>query len=147
MGGGVLRLGGDRRVEMGDGFAMPAPGGGDHAEVVNDSRMAGRKPKRVAVGGFRLIELPRFVMRDRAGDQLLEGARHETAKVKTAKMTAAETLADQTPADAATSGSFSMSASCTAPISSVTFLMPRSSHQASRSSMIWTSAVGLRKPA
>ena len=55
--------------------------------------------------------------------------------------------AAQTPADAATSVSVSMSSSRTAPISSLTFLIPRSSHQASRSSMIVVSAVGLRKPA
>src|SRR6185312_8184476 len=53
----------------------------------------------------------------------------------------------QTPAEAATSGSISMSWSLTAPINSVTFLMPRSSHQAARSSMMVISAVGLRKPA
>ena len=35
----------------------------------------------------------------------------------------------------------------TAPISSVTFLMPRSSHQAARSSLIEIWAVGLRMPA
>ena len=40
--GGVLRLGSDRRVEMPDGFAMPALGRGDHAEIVGDGRMAGR---------------------------------------------------------------------------------------------------------
>ena len=53
----------------------------------------------------------------------------------------------QTPIEAATSVSVSMSWSRTAPINSVTFLIPRSSHQASRSSMMVISAVGLRKPA
>ena len=53
----------------------------------------------------------------------------------------------QTPTDAATSVSVSMSWSRTAPISSVTFLIPRSSHHAARSSMIVISAVGLRNAA
>jgi len=52
-----------------------------------------------------------------------------------------------TPMLAAASVSRSMSSSRTAPISSDTFSMPRSSHHASRSSMMVVSAVGLRNPA
>ena len=133
---GILRFGSDRGVEMGEGFAMPALGRGDYAEIVDDGRMTRSEAKRVTVGGLGLIESPSFVMGDRVGYGLLEWARHNGRR-----------YVAQTPTDAATSVSLSMSESFTAPISSVTFLMPRSSHQASRSSMIWTSAVGLRKPA
>src|SRR4051812_7404012 len=99
---------------------MAAIGRGDHAEIVDDGRMARRKRQRITVGGLGLIEPSGLVMRDRVSDALLKWARHDRR------------VADQTPIDAATSVSVSISASFTAPISSVTFLMPRSSHQASR---------------
>jgi len=122
---------------LGEGFAMPPLGCGDDAEIVGDGRMTRSEAKRLTVGRLRLIETSGLVVGDRAGNGLLEWARHDGA----------EWMKAQTPTDAAASGSLSMSASFTAPINSLTFLMPRSSHQASRSSMIWTSAVGLRKPA
>jgi hypothetical protein len=109
---------------------------GDHTEIVDNGRVAWSKLQRVTVSGLGLIETAGLVVRDRVSDALLEWARHDSRRV-----------ADQTPTDAAASVSISMSASFTAPISSVTFLMPRSSHQAARSSMMVTSAVGLRKPA
>ena len=76
MRGGILRFGGDRGVEMGEGFAMPTPGRGDDAEIVGDGRMTRSKAKRVTVGGLRLIETPGLVMGDRVGNGLLEWARH-----------------------------------------------------------------------
>jgi hypothetical protein len=109
---------------------------GDHAEIVDNGRMARSKRQCVTVSGLGLIETAGLVVRDRVSDALVEGARHDSRGVW-----------GQTPIDAAASVSVSISASFTAPISSVTFLMPRSSHQAARSSMMVTSAVGLRKPA
>src|ERR1043166_1180371 len=73
---GILRLGGDRGVEKGEGFAMPAPGRGAEAENVGGGRVTRREAKRGAVSGFRLIEPPGLVMGDRVGNQLLEWARH-----------------------------------------------------------------------
>ena len=78
------------------------------------------------------------------GTQAVTFMRDQLAR---AGIAAAMPATPHTPAEAAASVSISMSWSRTAPISSVTFLMPRSSHQASRSSMIEISAVGLRKPA
>ena len=78
--GGILRFGSDRGVEMGEGFAMPALGRGDHAEIVGNGGMARSKRKRVTVGGLRLIETPGLVMGDRVGNGLLEWARHESVR-------------------------------------------------------------------
>ena len=76
MRGGILRFGSDRGVEMGKGFAMPALGRGDDAEIVGDGRMIRSEAKRVTVGGLRLIETPGLVMGDRISNGLLEWARH-----------------------------------------------------------------------
>src|SRR4051812_9094492 len=115
--GCVSRFCDDRGVELCDGFAMAAIRRGDHAEIVDNGRMARSKLQRVTVGGLGLIETAGLVMRDCVSDALLEGACHDSRRV-----------AGQTPIDAATSVSVSISASFTAPINSVTFLMPRSSH-------------------
>src|SRR5262249_53972434 len=67
----ISGFGGDRCVELRDGFAMPAIRRGDHAEIVDNGRMSRSKPQRVTVGGLGLVEAPGFVMHDRVGDALL----------------------------------------------------------------------------
>jgi hypothetical protein len=61
---------------MGEAFAMPAPGRGDHAKIVGDGGMSWRDAKRVTVGGLRLIETSGLVVGDCVGNGLLEWVRH-----------------------------------------------------------------------
>jgi hypothetical protein len=78
MRGCILRFGSDCGVEMGDGFAVPALGRGDHPEIVDDGRMIRSEAKRMTVGGLGPIETPSLVLGDRVGYALLKWARHNS---------------------------------------------------------------------